>query len=116
MAAVAIEEKTLEAIRSIGGDELLARMIRLFSDDSPALLQAVHEAMSSGNFAALAASAHALRSISLNLGAVALGSLCKQIELDARIGIVVADSGLQLDAAYGAARAQLESRLLEAFA
>jgi len=106
-----IEEKTLESICAIGGQDLLARMIRLFTDDSPALLQALRNAIAGSSAEAVASAAHALRSISLNLGAIALGDLCNRIELDARGGVVANDGSQRLDAEYEAARAVLMSRL-----
>ena len=112
--ATVIEEKTLASIRAIGGDDLLARVIRLFSADSPALLQAVHHAIAGRNVEAVASAAHALRSVSLNLGAVALGDICNRIERDARRGVIADDRSLRLDSEYDAARAVLESRLKEA--
>ena len=109
--ATVIEEKTLASIRAIGGDDLLARVIGLFRDDSPALLQELRHAIASRNAVAVAGAAHALRSISLNLGAVALGDICNRIELDARGGVIANDRSLRLDSEYDTARAVLESRL-----
>ena len=106
-----IEDRTLDVIRSIGGADLLARMIGLFRDDSPALLRSLQEALAAGDPAAAATAAHSLKSISLNLGAVALGGLCSQIEGQAREATVALDLASPLAAAYEAARAALSRRL-----
>ena len=110
-APAAIDDKTLEAIRSVGGDALLARMIALFNSDAPALLHTLQEALAAGDPAAVATAAHAFKSVSLNLGAVTLGGLCSQIEARARMATVAVDLAAPLVAAHRAAAAALSLRL-----
>jgi two-component system sensor histidine kinase/response regulator len=112
--AAVVDKAALDSIRAIGGDELLARMIDLFTQDVPPLLQQLRNAMAEGNAGAVCAAAHALKSISLNLGAVVLGDLCKRTELEARAGIVSTDRVPGIDAAYNAALGAL-ARRTEAF-
>ncbi len=109
--APVIDDATLDMIRSIGGDKLLARMIALFRDDSPALLGSLRQALAGRDPAAVASAAHALKSVSLNLGAVALGGLCSRIEGRAREGTVAVELVLPLAATHEAASAALSRRL-----
>jgi signal transduction histidine kinase/CheY-like chemotaxis protein len=109
--APVIDTAAVDSIRAIGGDDLLARMIDLFKQDAPALLHKLRHAIADGNVDAVCAGAHALKSVSLNLGAFALGDLCKRIESDARSGVVAADPSSSLGSAYDAARTELERRL-----
>jgi two-component system, sensor histidine kinase and response regulator len=112
-ASSVIDERTLDSIRAIGGADLLVRMVGLFCDDSPALLEALRAALANGDAQAVAGAAHALRSISLNLGAFALGDICNRIETDARSGIIAGERAQRLDAEYQAARTVLEARVKE---
>ncbi len=109
-AAPAIEEKTLASIRVIGGDALLERVINLFGENSRALLQAVHDAVASKDTDAVASAAHALKSVSLNLGAVELSEICSHIERNAGVGIIANEQAALLDSACKRARTALESR------
>ena len=113
LADPVIEDKALASIRAIGGDELLRRVIDLFRDESPALLSDLRYALAERNAQAAASVAHALKSISLNLGAVALGAICSGIERDARMGRVADERLAQLDSEYGAAHAALTQHLNE---
>ena len=102
-----ISKAALDSIRAVGGEDLLVRMVDLFKQDAPPLLHKLRDAMTDGNADAVSAAAHALKSISVNLGALALGDLCKRIELEARSGIVDADRLPSLGAAFDAAHAAL---------
>jgi signal transduction histidine kinase/DNA-binding response OmpR family regulator len=109
--AAAIDQGALDSIRSIGGEDLLARVIHLFKQDTPALLHKLRDAVADGNAGSACAAAHALKSISFNVGAVALAELCKRIELDARGGIVATDRLPGLGSAYDAALIALARQL-----
>lgn len=100
----------MASIRVIGGDALLERVINLFGENSRALLQAVHDAVASKDVDAVVSAAHALKSVSLNLGAIELIEICSHIERDAGVGIIANEQAALLDSACKRARAALESR------
>jgi signal transduction histidine kinase/DNA-binding response OmpR family regulator len=59
---------------------LLGKIIGLYLDNSPALLQSSREAVAQGDAVALMEAAHSLKSSSANLGATQLAALCKELE------------------------------------
>ena len=113
-AALVLQEKTLASLRAIGGDDLLKRVIKIFGDDSPAMVQAVHDAIGLKNIDAIVSAAHALKSVSLNLGAVELSDICNRIERDAGVGIIATEQAARLDSACDRARTALGSQYQQA--
>jgi CheY-like chemotaxis protein/HPt (histidine-containing phosphotransfer) domain-containing protein len=81
--------KTLESLRSSareGRPNLLQRVIRLYMESSPKLVDDVRQSITSCDAAALQRSAHALKSTSGNLGAMRVVELCKELETMGREG------------------------------
>ncbi|HEY9621802.1 MAG TPA: Hpt domain-containing protein [Crinalium sp.] len=84
-----IDREILQNIRDIAGDqadELLEELIQNYLEDAPQSLQRIREALSADDAAKLEAAAHALRSISLNLGAASLADVCQSLEFIGRAG------------------------------
>ena len=82
-----IDGGTLEALRALqrpGRVNLVERVIELFNRDAPRLLAQMRAAIRDGNAEALRSAAHALKSASANVGAMALAARCRQIEEQAR--------------------------------
>ena len=73
----------LEELKAIMGGEYLG-LIRLFLDDAPTHIAALHAAANANDIAAMVAPAHTLKSSSANLGAMALSAVAKRIEFGAR--------------------------------
>ena len=67
------------------GDEYLG-LIKLFLEDAPTHIQKLEAAAATNDLPGLVAPAHTLKSSSANLGALALSSVAKRIELGARTG------------------------------
>ena len=87
-----IRFETLESIVSLdpaNGAGLLARLIRMYENNSIELLQAIKTSFAADDGIALSKAAHALKSSSGNVGAERLSALCKKIELAARGGDLV---------------------------
>ncbi|MDD3816265.1 MAG: Hpt domain-containing protein, partial [Desulfocapsaceae bacterium] len=59
---------------------VLSKIITLYQQNSPALLRAIRDAVSSGDGAGLQEAAHSLKTASANLGAVELAAICKELE------------------------------------
>ncbi len=82
-----LDAGALERIRHLerrGSAGLLARIVEAYSESAPGLVAALREAAESADAEALQSSAHSLKSISANLGASKLASLCAGIEALAR--------------------------------
>jgi HPt (histidine-containing phosphotransfer) domain-containing protein len=59
---------------------LLAKVIGVYLDNSPTLLQRLREAVAQGDAKTVLETAHSLKSSSANLGAAPLAALCKELE------------------------------------
>jgi signal transduction histidine kinase/DNA-binding response OmpR family regulator/HPt (histidine-containing phosphotransfer) domain-containing protein len=84
-----LDPQALEAIRRLrrpGGPDLLARVVHIYLDDAPALVDRLAEALDAGDIDTFTRSAHTLKSSSANLGARALAERCRELELRGRAG------------------------------
>ncbi len=88
--------KSLRAIAS-GSNAMLAKIFGMFQGHAPARFAALQEAIAAGDLERAASEAHALRSPSLNIGALRLAALCSALESQARAGDPAALSGPALD-------------------
>ena len=66
---------------------LLQRLVTLFAEDAPKLLQQLRQALKSNDLTQIAEAAHALKSSSANLGSLQFSGYCAEIERNARQGI-----------------------------
>jgi HPt (histidine-containing phosphotransfer) domain-containing protein len=83
-----LDVKFLDAIGSLtpgGDDPLLEKVVRLFFNNSPALLSEIHNASARGDKDAVRRAAHTLKSTSANLGAGPLAELCRKLETQCRM-------------------------------
>jgi len=67
-----------------GKPELLARVINLYLQESPKLVQKLKQAARAGNGPEMASCAHSLKSSSANVGAKVLSRYCEEVETSAR--------------------------------
>jgi two-component system sensor histidine kinase BarA len=81
-----LDPDVLESLRTISGgnDAMLARIFGLFRAHAPTRVLALKTALAIGDFELAASEAHALKSPSLNIGALKFGALCGRIEVQAR--------------------------------
>jgi len=78
-----INQAALENIRQLqrpGKPDLLQKIVVLFTNDSPGLLNALREAIDGDDAEQVRMHAHRFKSGSANLGALQLAELCKQLE------------------------------------
>ena len=61
------------------------RIVRLFLEDTPALLRTLEQAAAEPDLARMQEAAHTLKSSSANVGAMALSATAKRIEMSARV-------------------------------
>jgi CheY-like chemotaxis protein len=83
----AIDVRALDTIRALqkpGAPDLLERIVALYLDDVPKLVQSMREAIAAGDGVVLQRAAHKLKSSSATLGALELAKLCNEIEVQAR--------------------------------
>ena len=117
-AAVVIDQSVLDRIRTLernGAPNLLARLIELYLQGTPPLIERMEQAIANNDLQSLGTAAHTLKSSSANVGALQLQGLCKELEMQARNGRVT-DAGGQLadiEQAFMTARAILRTELVE---
>jgi CheY-like chemotaxis protein/HPt (histidine-containing phosphotransfer) domain-containing protein len=75
----------LDAVKEMFGADF-AELARLYHNDSPPRIAALHDAAAAGDSAAVAKVAHAFSGSSASIGASGLAALCKQLELHAKTG------------------------------
>jgi PAS domain S-box-containing protein len=80
-----LDQTALDNIRAIDEDgSVLDEVIQMFLDEIPLQLDALQAALADADLPALGATAHAMKSASLNVGAKALGELCRRLEKQAK--------------------------------
>lgn len=70
----------LLAFRKPGGPDPRRRIITIYLDSAPKLMEAIKTAINAADGTLVFKSAHALKSSSMNVGALGLGSLCAELE------------------------------------
>jgi HPt (histidine-containing phosphotransfer) domain-containing protein len=78
-----LDHSMLEELQEIAGDET-ARIIALFLEDAPRLIATLETASTVPDLEAMRDAAHTLKSSSANVGAMALSTAAKRVELGAR--------------------------------
>ena len=88
-AGCILDDGVLGRIRALhrpGNQDLLARVVGLYSTNSQVLIESIRAAVIGNDAAALMKAAHALRSCSGNVGATSLSALCADVEAAAAMG------------------------------
>ena len=78
-----LDPSMLDELRQIAGSEA-ATIVRLFLDDAPRLVRQMERASATPDLEAMREAAHALKSSSANVGALALSAVARRIEAGAR--------------------------------
>ena len=84
-----LDFQALDRIRALqrpGAPDILKKVITLYLEDAPKLLDALRDAVARSDCAAMQRAAHTCKSSSANLGALRLAGLCEEMEHDARAG------------------------------
>ena len=84
-----IDSSVLDMLTEMGGDdsaELLDRVFGLYQDHGPQSFEALEQEMAGGDRNAIAKAAHALKSMSYNVGAKRVGTACAALEKAASSG------------------------------
>jgi signal transduction histidine kinase/ActR/RegA family two-component response regulator/HPt (histidine-containing phosphotransfer) domain-containing protein len=114
-AEMILDQSVLDGFLQMAGPEvavvLLRELLDAYSEDVPQRLVDIEEAIAQTNSEALRQSAHALRSSSINLGAVEVGELCRELEQMGKSGTTEGAQKLypQLSLAVGKVIGALEN-------
>ncbi len=116
------DPSALAAIRQLhplGGEDLVARIVRLYETEAPKLIDRLHSAMRGADAEEIRRAAHSLKSCSGNVGAMRVAKLCKELEsratsqdlsglgdLIAALGSEYREVSVALREAIGVARAE----------
>ena len=92
-----IDPDVIQSLKDLGGEdepELFRELVGMFLRDTPPRLEALGQALESGDAGELERVAHAMKSSCGNLGAVVMAELCYQIEMVGREGALDSAPGL----------------------
>ncbi len=107
-----LDRSVIASLRELG-EEILAELTDLFVEDVPPKLEALREAIGSGDAASMGRLAHALKGSSGNMGALRMSTICAELEDAGHSGeleraLVLAE---RLEAEYGRVRPALEAEV-----
>ena len=108
------DEAVLAEIASMSeasGQDFARRVFKLFIEHAPQALNTALAAWAEGDREAVAGAAHAVKSMSLNIGAQRVGACAKLVEMSARSGEIAHDDVADLEIALGRTIADLSARL-----
>ena len=111
-----INSRALDNIRNLhGGEGILAKVIDLYLDDSPVILDELRDCVVREDHDGMRKAAHKFKSSSANLGADRLAELCKRLEVLGRSDSTAGARALldQVEQEYGAVRDALKELSLE---
>lgn len=92
-----IDPDVIQSLKDLGGEdepELFRELVGMFLRDTPPRLEALGQALESGDANELERVAHAMKSSCGNLGAVVMAELCYQLEMVGREGALDSAPGL----------------------
>ena len=106
----AVDTKALERLRQLGGNELVLKMIDLFSSHAQSIVTQALAAFNAGDLEGVERAAHSIKSSAGNVGAVEVRQLAERIEEAAHMGDTSILQGLVtgLEHAFRRATARLD--------
>jgi HPt (histidine-containing phosphotransfer) domain-containing protein len=112
----AVDPAGLERLLEITGNdpEFLAELVETFLEDAVGQLEEMRRAVAAGSDADLVRPAHSLKTNSASVGAERLSSLCRSLEVDARLDAVDAAADRVAEAAEEFERVRTELIALQA--
>ena len=114
-AAMILDQSIIDGFLQMAGPEMAAELLHelldAYTEDVPQRMVAIERAIAQSDPEALRQAAHALRSGSINLGAVQVGQLCRELEQMGKSGSTTGAQALyqQLPLAVGQTIGALES-------
>jgi PAS domain S-box-containing protein len=114
--APAIDDETFQDLKEVLDDdeEILTELINNYLEDAPQRLLMIHQAIENQDAAEICSFAHALKSLSVTIGAIHLGEICQELESMAHAGNTVGASTIasQIETEYQRVKAALHSQYL----
>lgn len=106
------DAEAIARIHRLGGDDLVGRMIGIFSENVPKRLAAAAEGLAAGDLQAIEQAVHSIKSSAGNLGAIRFQQLAADIEERAEQGLNARLDTLldELNAAFTEALDHLQDR------
>jgi HPt (histidine-containing phosphotransfer) domain-containing protein len=103
----------LLALRKPGAPDPRRRIIAIYMDSAPKLMDAIMAALAASDSTSLKEAAHSLKSASMNVGAKAFGAICADLERIATAGSLDDAGGLaeKAETSFKAVMASLEGAL-----
>jgi CheY-like chemotaxis protein/HPt (histidine-containing phosphotransfer) domain-containing protein len=116
--AAVIDSSAIEELRTIVGEDgadVIIELIGTFLDDTPNRLVDLRQAVDQGDAELIRRTAHTLKSNSATFGALHLASICKELEVRGRSGIIegAAERATQIELEYEKVKAVLEKECLK---
>jgi HPt (histidine-containing phosphotransfer) domain-containing protein len=106
-----IDRDVFDALVDMTGGEMdfVDELVDTYLEDGQQQVAALRDAIAAGDTSALVRPAHSMKSNSLNVGAMDLGGLCRELEERARSGDVpdAAERVAAIDAGFGSVREAL---------
>jgi PAS domain S-box-containing protein len=112
-----LDQAVLDNIRAIDDDgTVLNEVIQMFLDEAPGYVGALRQALGAADAAQLGRVAHAMKSASFNVGAHALGELCRRLERQGKSGDIAgaADVVAAIEALLGNLKPLLRAEMRKA--
>lgn len=110
MTAPTIDLAIFRELQDSAGPEFVAELVDTFLEEAPLMLAELRGAQAASNADSFRRAAHSLKSNSQTFGALALGALARELELEGLAGAQHDAAALDaLDAAYAQAAAGLKA-------
>jgi len=81
MTSPTIDRATFDALRETTGADFVKELVDTFLEEAPAMLEELRTALAAGDADTFRRAAHSLKSNSNTFGALALGTLARELEL-----------------------------------
>ncbi len=79
---------SIRALQSEGMPDVFQKVLNIYMQKSPGLMENLRQAISTGNASAVEFAAHSLKSANANMGALELSALCRELEQLGRSGSI----------------------------
>ena len=107
MAAPIIDAATFAELQASAGEDFVGELIDTFFEEAPTMLAELRRAAAAAEAEAFRRAAHSLKSNANTFGALALGTLARELELGGLDSATAADALARLDEEYRRAAAAL---------
>lgn len=113
MPETMIDPTTFDDLKAAMGEDFIPELVSTYLEETEALIQKLHEALSANQVEDFRRAAHSIKSSSASLGALEFSTLAKELEFIGKAGDLsqAGDLLARLDAAFPAVHAALQALL-----